>query len=389
MKRYPWVLASLAVPALALSVASFAGRGLAQSPAGVRSRLATADVRAGRPLALPQGLAPATTTPSVNAPRAPSPYQVTERAGPWMILAASCTGAFSADLAEQMVRQLRQQHRLPAYVWSFSDQKRHQEEEEYNQRMKANPNMPFRRRYTRMQEHWGVLIGGYSSSEDAHKALLKVKQLPSPDIYLPSGERALSRMNVTGERQNKRTKRVERQSAGEMEVNPYQRAFVIHNPAVPREQTNPTADDPLLKELNDGRPYNLLRCKKKWTLVVKFYQGAGMLQQAGTRQKEGGIIDQLFGDKSRKILDAGTTQAENMAKFLRQIRSPFNFEAYVLHTRNGSLVTIGGFDSLEDPACQAAREKIGRLRLHYDGGQPLDNMHQLFDQPMPMQIPRP
>src|SRR5262249_51702005 len=69
------------------------------------------------------------------------------------------------------------------------------------------------------------------------------------------------------------------------DISPFVRAFVIRNPALPHQQVDPTTKvDPSWKKLNAGRPYNLLRCRKNWTLVIKVYEGAGTLQSAGPGQ---------------------------------------------------------------------------------------------------------
>jgi hypothetical protein len=56
------------------------------------------------------------------------------------------------------------------------------------------------------------------------------------------------------------------------------------------------------------------------------------------------------------------------------------FDAYVLHTRTNSMVTIGGFDREDDPKMQQVAAHLARLNLG-----PLD----LNTKPVPMEIPRP
>jgi hypothetical protein len=158
MKKFPWALTGLAVPAVALGMVGFSalGRGYAQAPSAFE----------GRPLAAPQGFVPAPQPGTPQTARAPHPFEVTAKAGPWMVLAATYTSPYGTPdavyMAEQVMRYLRA-NKYNAYLWSFSDQKRHQEEEEYNRMMQANPDRPYRRRITQMHEQCGVLVGGYRS----------------------------------------------------------------------------------------------------------------------------------------------------------------------------------------------------------------------------------
>ena len=71
-----------------------------------------------------------------------------------------------------------------------------------------------------------------------------------------------------------------------------------------------------------------------------------------------------------------------------------NLEAFVLHTRSASLVTIGQFDGPEDPALLAMKRtltKITQTKVSSDpeGLRPLTNMPTLFGNMMPMPIPKP
>ena len=61
-----------------------------------------------------------------------------------------------------------------------------------------------------------------------------------------------------------------------------------------------------------------------------------------------------------------------------------SFEAYVLHTRTQSIVTVGGYEGPNDPKLMQDQQVLSRLRLN---GVPPEM--QLFAQPMPMEVPRP
>jgi len=292
------------------------------------------------------------------------------------------------------VRYLRDNN-YKAYLWNFSDQKRRQEEEEFNRMMQANPDRPYRRRITRMHEQCGVLVGGYRDSETANKAMQDIKGLPAPKVKNRFGEEVsdeIVRPNQeatappTGFMGNfTPTDRMGSERLKREKISPFVRAFVIRNPALPHQQVDPTTKvDPSWKKLNAGRPYNLLRCRKNWTLVINVYEGAGTLQSAG-QDKGNSILGALgLGSKPQEILAASALQAESLAEFLRH----YDFDAYVLHTRGSSIVTVGGFDSPDDEQLRKMQEHLSRLRFNVTGPAIEHNSLELFAQPMPMRVPR-
>ena len=59
-----------------------------------------------------------------------------------------------------------------------------------------------------------------------------------------------------------------------------------------------------------------------------------------------------------------------------------NFDAYVLHTRHGSLVTVGSFESEQDDKLRNMQQQLGTLRVN--GGVSLD----LLPQPVAIRVPK-
>ncbi len=383
MKRFPWVLASLTVPALAVGMAAL-GRGFAQTPQPGFG---------ARPMAAPQGFLPAEQPGQAPGVGAPHPFEVTAQAGSWLVLAATYTSPQGTPdavyMAEQVVRYLRGKG-YPAYLWSFSDQKRRQEEEEYNRTMQANADRPYRRRITRMQEQCGVLVGGFRDLEAANKEMKKIKGLPAPPVRNRAGEVVADKIVRPNEREpSLQTRRLDpfapgggpRDDLRYEDISPFVRAFVIRNPALPRQQVDQTAKvDPLWKKLNAREKYSLLRCRKDWTLVIKVYEGPGVLQSRETQTGGNSFVDMLFGGKSHQVLDATAAQAHELADFLRR---SLHLETYVLHTRGVSIVTVGSYDSPDDEQLKSMQRQLSGGRLLGTGP-----AHELFPQPMPMRVPR-
>ena len=85
----------------------------------------------------------------------------------------------------------------------------------------------------------------------------------------------------------------------------------------------------------------------------------------------------------RQDLDATANQAHELAKVLRDKK--IDFEAYVLHTRHNSIVTVGSFSGPRDPKMQQTAEKLLQLKLV--SRDPKHPTIQFFAEPM--EIPRP
>ncbi len=91
------------------------------------------------------------------------------------------------------------------------------------------------------------------------------------------------------------------------------------------------------------------------------------------------FLDKLWGKSTGEALEAVGQNAHNLAKLLRDPQ--LKFEAYVLHLRGGSLVTIGGFDRADDPQIQTIQRALASsLQL----GQGV----QMLPEPFPIEVPR-
>src|SRR5207249_4715882 len=102
-------------------------------------------------------------------------------------------------------------------------------------------------------------------------------------------------------------------------------------------------DIALLRKLNAVEPYSLLQCKKPWTLAVAQFNTPTVTEPGKSGTALGGGLFALGRKQEREDPAAynGHTLAENLRKM--------KLEAYVLHTRYQSIVTVGSYDSLEDP----------------------------------------
>ena len=172
-------------------------------------------------------------------------------------------------------------------------------------------------------------------------------------------------------------------------VNPFATAYVVPNPSLPPPKPAQTTD-PFLKDLNEGEPFSLLNNKAPWTLLVRVFNGTSAYQ---SESSHGGFLDKLpFAPHQTETkvtgMEMAAHSAQGAAEWLQaaknekiKILPPTFPEAYVLHTRESSLLTVGGFDGPDDPRMKEVADLLSN-NPHFK------QLH--FMQPMlALQVPRP
>ncbi|MFO0846421.1 MAG: hypothetical protein U0797_29310 [Gemmataceae bacterium] len=331
------------------------------------------------PRAVPAGVEPVRpATPAAARPA--NPYPVSAEAGAWMICAASYIGPDGPELSRQVAQHLRERHKLAAFIYNRGDEERRRQEEEYQALQKQYPGVKVPKKVYRVQDQYAVLVGGFKDFDHASAYLPKLKQLPAPELRLDGGKSPYELM--TYHETDPETKKPVARAA---RLHPFANAMVVHNPAVPNEKANKPKWDPFWKKLNENEEYSLLKNPKPYTLVVKEYLGARVIQ-GQQKDSGGGFLAALGlgGGKEGEALDAGAQQAHELAKFLRQ--PSLGFTAWVLHTRYSSVVCVGGFDGPGDGECQRLQRQIANLRFNAKNG--VDPIG-LMPTPMPVEVPKP
>lgn len=232
-----------------------------------------------------------------------------------------------------------------------------------------------------------VLVGGFPTEDDAVKALAEVKKWPAPtDTRLMDGSSIATRQ------------RDGRIILEKKYIHPYATAMIVQNPTLPREQAMEEPKlEPYVVKLNEGRPYSLLQTTKRWTIAVQRFSAPVRYVSKDSK------IPHMSLSKDADILIRGEQQAEALAKALREMKGPptpaypggqpLNLDAYVLHMRNASMVTVGQFDSPNDPELQEKMRILSNLRFNQSRdaqGYKMMGMDQnLFaDKLLPVPIPR-
>jgi hypothetical protein len=246
------------------------------------------------------------------------------------------------------------------------------------------PDRTLRYKTFNYRDQVGVVVGGFATEQEAVRAMGKLKTWPIPaDTRLLDGG-AIARQGADGKATIEKTF-----------LSPYGQAMVVANPTVARAAPVAGAPtlDPFIVKLNDGRPYSLLKATKSWTLGVKAFNAPVRVQ---TRDDEGVGIKLFNFSKTGDVLAAGAEQAEQLAKAIRDMKGPrpenrpLGLEAFVLHHRSGSMVTVGQFDGPTDPALNETRRLLMSLNFQSSDPRGMENARNFFGETiLPIPIPKP
>lgn len=282
-------------------------------------------------------------------------YKLTKRNGPWLILVASFNkppedrrtdGMTPEQAAEQLVYELRLKG-IPAYTFRQDDV-----EEKVTT---VNRRTQQEREGKVLNWHGGicVLAGNYPSSGDkvAQKTLKYIKK------FRPQFLQEVTAQGVVGAPDDiiSRAKsggifRTTKEHPG-----PLSGAFLTTNPLLTPEDLALRMHDPLILKLNSGSEYSLLQNHGKYTVVVATFQGRYVAQLANeTRKKELELNKSLLGEAADRAWELCTA--------LRRAKSlgyPEEFEAYVYHDHYSSIVTVGAFDTRDDPRITEIQKTFG------------------------------
>ena len=387
-----------------------------------------AATNAFRPSATPSSMPVDLTALGTNHPLAIAPQH-----GNYMICLKSYSrpsrpkaddpGWTSLQLAEGLAQEIRQRYGNTVNVYLFehiSEEKRTEmaakaraiaQANEFRSRLDAerqssllkgmefiDSDRTIRYQTFNARDEIAVLIGGFATEEDARKALTHVRTWPSPSQAILMDGGAIARPAGNGATGGESVMEQSR-------INPFPLALVVPNPTkVKPVQAASASVDAFVVKLNEGRPYSLLNTKhassptqpgtKGWTLSVKSFLAPC---QVRSTNETSAMTRKSDSTKGSDVLNACALQAETLAKMLRSMRSPagqpLGLDAYVLHTRSGSLVTVGEFEGPNDPALVETRRTLQRLKFNTskdDRGSALTGVNENFfgDNILPVPIPK-
>ena len=269
-------------------------------------------------------------------------YMLTDKHGPWMIMVGTFSdvrdrdtkkeGLTAREAANALVHELRGKG-IPAYLY-FQDSKR-EKIDTYDRLGNKD-----QRVYTAQFGMVCVLAGNYPKIEDpvAQKTLTFVKRYKPKFLNDPK-----SGANV--------------RDASGTQKGPFGGAFLTINPSVePAEVVRRKVDNDT-KYFNSNIDYPLVDLKHKYTLKVATFTGKSVVPVGNSEYsgREGNFDKNLLKDGPYTLARAGE-DATQLTYAMRQNSAATRklgsdrFEAYVYHDKFQSYVTVGGFDSKDDPA---------------------------------------
>jgi hypothetical protein len=315
-------------------------------------------------------------------------YELTEAAGPWMILAASFGGEEGEAQARELVLELRKDFNLPAYL--------HRRDFDYSQRLEAKNTMIEGRpamRYANASQYtaYTVLVGDFVSPNDPalQRTLDLIKHARPATLDYSKRKTTAQRFAALREWQRQVLGDEKKKKQGPMRT-----AFATRNPLLPEEYFGQDPVDAFVEEMNRDLEFSLLKSKGKFTICVRSFDG-----EETTDFGNGARASELKEDPDR--LDRYALKAHEMTMELRRQ----GVEAYEYHNRFGSYVCVGSFDELGSMGSDGVFRYSGealKIIETYRAGDQLErtafgvgirakNVAGVpFDvQPRPMAIPRP
>ncbi|HBN79112.1 MAG TPA: hypothetical protein DD473_25515 [Planctomycetaceae bacterium] len=249
-------------------------------------------------------------------------YTLTKQHGPWMVMVAVFSelpeelrseGMNSEQAADELVYELRTKG-IPAYTY-----RREQKLESIDTTNRLNQT---EKRQYKLDTEICVLAGNYSNIEGEDS--LGKRTLEWIKDYKPACLKDTA---------------VYRPTPGQ--PGPLGGAFLSVNPMLNPEEVKRRQRDPDIIRFNSKTEFSLLDNPGKYSIVVASFYGNSVTQVGGdstSSHKELGSCG----------LDLAEIQAWQVMRALRER----GMDAYVFHDRKKSIVTVGAFDSSNDPGVQ-------------------------------------
>jgi hypothetical protein len=318
-------------------------------------------------------------------------YELEERNGPWMIMAASFVGSTAEQQSHDLVLELRQKLKLEAFAFRKTyDFSKPTEGLGYSQyggprRMRYLTNNKF--------DEIAVLVGNFSSIEDPQidKTLDQLRHakpecLDAAKRGGSSAQRLAGLRSIYAMMSNDPTKKTR---------GPMGASFVTRNPLLPKEMFVSKGIDPFIVDINKDLPHSLLKCPGRYTVRVASFRGVDTMKQDEFER---------LTSQPRKLakIDEAALKASRLCAALREK----GVEAYEFHDRTESIVTIGSFQEVGQPRPDGKIEinpVVHKIMQDYgpiEHPKPGTNQVEMYarvekscnirfdPQPMPVEVPR-
>lgn len=286
---------------------------------------------------------------SANVPqarRAQLSLELSEEAGPWLILATTFSGDGAEDQARDLCLELRQTLKLPTYLhpMTFDLNAGNEPVGRGVDRYGAPIKMTYQ--HGSKRKEWAVLVGAYPAVDDtiAERDLATIKSI-QPQALKPDSS-GHTHQNFAGYRQV--TAR-----SGEAS-GPMRAAFLTRNPILPEEYFVPKGVDPFIEKMNKGLDHSALDIEGRYAVKVATFRARGTL--LGANQARSTKVRRNK-DKDDPLLEASWN-----AHFLCEEMRRHGWDAYEFHNRTESCVMVGSFDSVKSATGEPKQEVVKIIR---------------------------
>jgi hypothetical protein len=277
--------------------------------------------------------------PTVELPNEPiEPYLLSKENGPFMVMAKTFRGVDAERMALALVKELKHEHQLPAYILRTKDMPgksliRGTPPTAPNELMAPDIKMPEK---IRTFDEAAVLVGNERTLADSERLLKQVRKIKPKCLD------------------------------GMSSMFPWRTAlcyaYRTTNPYAPAQALFPRSKDRLVVQINSGHR-SIVNCPGRYSLQVAQFTGRTQYQ-IGDQSQQFQILSSLR-DLKDSPLRTAHDDAERMAEKLandpdvQRLGQPI----YVYHDRTSSQVFVGSFNSDRDAAAIAAHEQLLKLAV--------------------------
>jgi hypothetical protein len=292
--------------------------------------------------------------PTLDLPHEPvEPYLLTKENGPFMVLARVFRGVDAEQMALALVKELRTQYNLPAYVLRTKDYPGKSMIRGVPPTVPSNVMAPEVRmpEKIRTYDEAAVLVGNEKTLADQKKLWHEVRKIKP---------KCLEHMSTPFNWREGLSK-----------------SYCTTNPYVPVQLLYPKKRDRLMVQMNSGLR-SIANCPGRYSLQIAEFSGRSAYQ-LNPIQQPSSILNNLKNsplatahEDAERVADKLSKDAEFMA-----LGQPI----FVLHDLTSSRVFVGSFDAPEDPRAVEVRNRLMRMAVpladkssHGRGKNALDTM---------------
>jgi len=274
--------------------------------------------------------------PTIDLPKEPvEPYLLTKDVGPFMVLARVFRGPDAERMALALVKELRAEYKLPAFILRTKDYPgksmiRGVPPTARSEVKVADIGMPEK---IRTFDEAAVLVGDEKTLADSEKLLHRVRKI-NPKCLEAMPKLYFWRTGLSY-------------------------AIRTTNPYAPAQTLYQRTTDKLVVQMNGGLR-SILNCPGRYSLQVAEFTGRSAYQFGGQE-----FTAQNLPNVRTSPLRTAAADAEKMADKLAKDPDVARLgqPVYVYHDRSSSRVFIGAFSSERDPGAAQLREALMRLAV--------------------------